>query len=150
MTESGVAPAIVFCDGFVGFFDCLGERDQPFRRVRTTIEQHVFHELEQVFGNFFIHREHAGIDDPHVHAGLDGMIEKRRMHRFAHRIIAAERERNVADAAAHFRQRQVLLDPARRLDEIDRVVVVLFDTGADGENVRIENNLLRRKADVLR
>jgi len=30
------------------------------------------------------------IDDPHVHAGLNGMVEERRMHRLAHDVVAAE------------------------------------------------------------
>ena len=48
------------------------------------------------------------------------------------------------------RVRQVLLDPAGRLDEVDRVVVVLFDAGGDGENVRVEDDVFRREADLLR
>ena len=45
--------------------------------------------------------------------------------------------------------RQVGFDPARRLDEVDRVVVVLLDAGRDGEDVRIENDVLRREADLV-
>ena len=45
--------------------------------------------------------------------------------------------------------RQVLADPARRLDEIDAVVVVLLDAGGDGEDVRIEDDVLGREADLF-
>ena len=45
--------------------------------------------------------------------------------------------------------RQVRLDPARRLDEIDAVVVVLLDAGGDGEDVRVEDDVLGREADLL-
>ena len=34
-------------------------------------------------------------------------------------------------------------------DEIDGVVVVLLHAGRDGEDVRIENDVLRRKADLV-
>ena len=71
------------------------------------------------------------------------------MHRFAHRVVTTERKRNIADAAADFRQRQVLLDPARRFDKVDGVVVVLFDARADGEDVRVEDDILRRKSHLL-
>ena len=44
---------------------------------------------------------------------------------------------------------QVLLDPARRLDEIDRVIVVLLQAGGDGQDVRVEDDVLRRKAGLF-
>jgi hypothetical protein len=48
------------------------------------------------------------------------------------------------------RMRQVLADEARRLDEGDAVAVVLLDAGRDREDVRIEDDVLRREADLLR
>ena len=45
------------------------------------------------------------------------------------------------------RLRQVCLDPPRRVDEIDRVVVVLLDAGGDGEDVRVEDDVLGGEAD---
>ncbi len=44
---------------------------------------------------------------------------------------------------------QTCLISPRRLDEIDRVAVVLFDAGGDGEDVRIEDDVGRRHADFL-
>ena len=72
------------------------------------------------------------------------------MHRLADRVVAAERERHVADAATHHGMRQALLDEARRLDEIEPVRRVLLDAGRDRENVRIEYNVLGRETDLLR
>ena len=37
----------------------------------------------------------------------------------------------------------------RRLDEIDAVVVVLLDAGGDRENIRIEDDVFRREADLV-
>ena len=45
---------------------------------------------------------------------------------------------------------QVGFDPARRFDKVDRIIVVLLDAGRDGQDVRIENDVLRREADLLR
>ncbi len=47
------------------------------------------------------------------------------------------------------RVRQVLADAARRLDEVDAVVVVLLDAGRDREDVRIEDDVFRREADLV-
>src|SRR3712207_8226820 len=51
-----------------------------------------------------------------------------------HRLVAAEAERHVRHAAGHLGVRQRLLDPPRRLDEVDGVVVVLLDPGRHGED----------------
>ena len=71
------------------------------------------------------------------------------MHRLAHRFVAAERERQVRYAAGNMRMRQVLPDPARRLDEGHAVAVVLLHAGGDRKDVRIEDDVLRRKADAV-
>jgi hypothetical protein len=42
-----------------------------------------------------------------------------------------------------------LLDEPRRLDEVHRVVVMLFDAGGDGEDVGVEDDVLGRHADLL-
>ncbi len=45
--------------------------------------------------------------------------------------------------------RQVGLDPPRRLDKIDRVVVVRLDAGRDREDVGIEDHVFGREADLV-
>ena len=93
--------------------------------------------------------DHAGVDDAHVQPGLDGVVEEHGVDRLAHRVVAAEAEAHVADAARDLGARQVPLDPARGLDEVDRVVVVLLDAGGDGEDVGVEDDVLGREADLL-
>ena len=130
-------------------FQLLGELDEALGGVGPAVEQHVLDAFQQVLGNLLIHRQHAGVDDAHVEAGLDGVVEERAVHRLAHGVVAAKAEGDVADAAADFGERQVLLDPARRADEIHGVVVVLLDARGDGEDVRVEDDVLRREADLL-
>ena len=89
------------------------------RRLKSTSST----QLAQLRLDLLVNRELPGIDDPHVEPGLDGVIEKRGVHRFAHGVVAAEGKRNVADAAADACAGQIRLDPARRLDEIDGVIV---------------------------
>jgi hypothetical protein len=54
----------------------------------------------------------AGVDDAHVHAGLDGVVQEHGVDRLAHRVVAAERERHVGHAAGDQRMGRVSLDPA--------------------------------------
>src|SRR5689334_19910003 len=46
--------------------------------------------------------------------------------------------------------RQILFNPFRRADEIDGVIVVLFDASRDCEDIWIKDDVLRRKTDLLR
>ena len=107
-------------------FSSFAVFDQPLRRIGTAVEQHVFDQHLQFGLDLFVDFEHAGVDDAHIHAGSDGVIEKGRVHGLAHLVVAAEAERDIRDAARHLGVRQVVLDPARGVDEIDRVVVVLL------------------------
>ena len=127
----------------------LGHLHQFLARLGIAVQHHVFHRVAQVFGNLFVHAELPGVDDAHRHAGFDGVVQEHGVDRFAHRVVAAERERHVGHAAADLGVRQVLFDPARGLDEVHRVVVVLLDAGRDREDVRIEDDVFRREADLL-
>ena len=91
----------------------LGEREQPLGRVGAAVEHDVLAGVAQLRIEIVVHRDLAGIDDAHIHAGGDGVIEEHRVHRLAHRLVAAEREREVRDAAGDMGVRQVLPDPAR-------------------------------------
>ena len=104
-----------FAPGEIGFLlflavaaVALGEREQPLGGVGAAIEHHVLAGLAQFRIEIVIDRHLAGIDDAHVHAGRDGVIEEHRMHRLAHRLVAAEREREIRDAAGDMGVRQVL------------------------------------------
>src|SRR6267378_5778769 len=59
--------------------------------------------------------------------------------------MASEAERDVRDAAADLRMRQIGLDPARGVDEINRVVVVLLHAGGNGEDIGVEDDIFGRK-----
>src|SRR5439155_17568221 len=77
------------------------------------------------------------------------MKKKRSVHRFAHVVVPAKRKRNVAYPAAHTRARKLPFDPARRLDEINRVITMLLETRGDGQNVWIKDDIVRREINLL-
>jgi hypothetical protein len=56
-----------------------------------------------------VHAHHAGVDDAHVHPGLDGVVQEHGVDGLAHRVVAAEAEAHVADAAADLGAGQVAL-----------------------------------------
>ena len=64
------------------------------------------------------------------------------MHGLAHRIVATERERDVAYSAAHVHGRHARLDRGGGLDEVEAVAVVFLDAGGDGEDVGVEDDVL--------
>ena len=71
------------------------------------------------------------------------------MHRLAHRIVAAEGKRDVAHAARNLHQRHRRLDLPGGFDEVERVAIVLLDAGGNGEDIGIEDDVLRRKTDLF-
>ena len=56
-----------------GAVEFLGEIQQPLGRVGAAVEHHVLAGLAQFRIEIVIDRHLAGIDDAHVHAGLDGV-----------------------------------------------------------------------------
>ena len=71
------------------------------------------------------------------------------MDGFTGRIVAAKAEADIGNTAADLGIGQVGLDPACGFDEIDGIVVMLFDTGGDGEDIGVENDVFRREADGI-
>ena len=65
------------------------------------------------------------------------------------RLVAAEGEGDVGHAAADLGAGALPLDLARGTDEVDGVVVVLRQAGAHGEDVGVENDVLRVEAHLL-
>jgi hypothetical protein len=70
------------------------------------------------------------------------VVEERRVHRLAHLVVPAEREREVRDASRDERSRTTLLEERDRLDECLREAGVLLDPRRDGEDVRVEDDVL--------
>jgi hypothetical protein len=149
LLDRAFAPAQIRPGVFgLAFLDGHSEFDQRFAGTRMAVEHHILDLLAQRRLQIVVDAEHAGIDDAHGHAGLNGVVEEDGVDRLAHGIVAAERKGDVGNAAGNVGVRQVLLDPAHRIDEIDGVVVVFGNAGGDGENVRVEDDVLGREADA--
>ena len=135
--------------GRVPLLDRLGVFDQPVGRVGSPIEEHVLDPLPQFGLDLLIDPQLPRVDDPHIHAGLNGVIQEAGVHRLADELIASKRERDVAHAPRDLHQRHLFLDPPRGLDEVDRVTVVLLDPGGNGEDVGVEDDVFGRKPGPL-
>ena len=144
-----LAPFQVFDLRLGAGLDGLCHLHQFFARVGVAVQHHIFHSYTQVLGDLFVHTELPGVNNPHGHARFDGVIQEHGVDRFAHRIVAAERERHIGHAATDLRVRQMLFYPRGGFDEIHRVVVVLLNAGGDGKNIRIENNVFGQEPDLL-
>ena len=125
----------------------LTEIDEALGRVGAPVQKHVLHQITELGLDLFVDREHSRVHDPHVHPGGDRVVEERRVHRLADHVVAAEAEGDVRDAAADLGVWQVRLDPARRVDEVQGVVVVLLDARTHREDVGVEDHVLGRESD---
>ena len=125
--------------------DGRGVLDETLGRVRPAIEEDVLDALEQIRLDVLVDGELTGVDDAHVEARADRVVEERRVHRLADGVVSAERERQVRDPARDERARAALLQERDRVDERLREGGVLLDPGGDGEDVRVEDHVLRRE-----
>ncbi len=145
-----IAPGQVLDKGLGLALHRAGEFDQTVAGVGAAVEHHVLHPAAQFRLDLVIDAQLPGVDDTHVHAGLDGVVEKHGVDGRTYRLVAPEREGHVGDAAGDVGMGQVLLDPAGRLDEVHGVVGVFLDAGGDGEDVGVENDVLGREAELFR
>ena len=129
-----ILPAIAF-----------GQIDQPFGRVVALVEDHILAGLAQLRLDIIIDVELTGIDDGHVQACGNGVVEKHAVHRAAHDFVAAEGKAEVREAAREMHMRAALREVAHRLDEIDGITAMLVDAGGDGEHIGIEDDVFRRE-----
>ncbi len=77
----------------------LRQLKQTLGCAGIAVEDHILAGLAQLGVDVVIDDHLPSIDDTHIHAGLDGVIQEHRMHRLAHGLVAAERERKIGDAA---------------------------------------------------
>ena len=72
------------------------------------------------------------------------------MHGFTNNVVPAETKTDIADAPGNLGSRALHLNFTRRLDEIDGIVIMLFHARRNREDIRVKNDILRRKADFFR
>ena len=146
-----LAPGEILGPGFAAApaLVALGKIEQAFGGIGAAVEDHVLAGLAQFGLDRFIDGELAGIDDAHVHAGLDGMVEKHRVHGLAHGSLPRNEKERLETPPEMWTWGRVSVISARRLDEIDAVIVVLFDAGGDREDVGIEDDVFGRKPDLV-
>jgi hypothetical protein len=75
------------------------------------------------------------------------LVEEGGVHRLADGVVASEGKRQVGDAARDQGAGADLLQDARRLDVIPGELGVLLDAGGDGQDVGIEDDVVRAHAD---
>ena len=124
--------------------------DETLGRLGPAIEEHVLDALEQIRLDVLVDGELTGVDDAHVEARADRVVEERRVHRLADGVVSAKRERQVRDPARDERARAALLQERDCVDERLRERGVLLDPGGDGEHVRVEDHLLGREPGLRR
>ena len=71
------------------------------------------------------------------------------MNGFTYRLVATERKGHVTHAAGDLGVWQILGDVLTAVDEINRVVVVLFNPCGNGKDVRVEDDVFGCEADLI-
>ncbi len=143
-------PGKIFLTGFALAGILIRNLEHAFRGIRPAVQHEIEGTFPQFVGYFCIHRKLAGVDDTHVHPSFDGVVQKHGMHGFAHHVVAAEGETQVAHPAADFRMGTPRLDLPHGLNKFNAIAAVFLNPRANGENIRIKNYILGRETGLLR
>ncbi len=127
----------------------VSDGEEPLGRVGTPVEHQVLDPLPEPRLDLRVDRERGRVHDPHPHPRADRVVEEDRVDRLADRVVAAERERDVADAAAHEGVREAAPQLPGCLDVRGAVAGVLLDPGPDREDVRVVDHVLVVEAGLL-
>ena len=133
---------------FFGYFQ------QLFCSVLTSftlvlVQNNGFNRIFQFFWNVIVNGQLTCVDNPHGHALLNCMIEEYSVNGFTYRFVTTEREGYVRHTTRNHGVWQVLFNPASGFNEIDRVVVVFFNTSGNCKHVRVKNNVFGREANII-
>jgi len=124
------------------FFDRLLTPGEVFFEFFSAFAFEFFGEVEEAFGGSVVFVEEDVFD-------CFEEVEEGGVHGFADGVVTAEGEGDVGDAAGDFGEGEVFFDPAGGVDEVEGVVVMLFDSGGDGEDVGVEDDVFGREADFV-
>ena len=71
------------------------------------------------------------------------------MNSFTYVVVTAERERDVRHTTGNHCMWKFAFDICNGVDEIESIVVVFINTSSNGKDVRVENNIFRRKTHLV-
>ncbi len=136
----GCASLLGRCDFFIKF-------DVSLQCVRTAVEDQVFGQILFFLGDIRVGGDMRGIDDRHIHASLNTVIEHDRVQHGSG--VRREPKGQVAHSKRSHDARQVLLDEADAFDGLDRGIDEFFVAGGKRKGQRVVNQILRFKPVVI-
>mmetsp|Transcript_911 Transcript_911/g.1852 ORF Transcript_911/g.1852 Transcript_911/m.1852 type:complete len:226 (+) Transcript_911:158-835(+) len=85
-----------------------------------------------------------GIHNSNIHASLqNGMMQKHSMDGLSNLHDTTEAKREVGDSSTNFHIRALLLDLLGGIDEVNTIVVVLFEPCPNSQDIGIKDDILR-------
>ncbi len=123
--------------------------EESFGRVVAPREHDVLAQLAQFGVDLVVYSELTGVDDAHPHTGFDSPEQEHRVHCFANRFVPAEREREVRDTPGDVDEWQLVGDRLGGLEEVEAIAVVFLDASGDGKDVRVDDDVVGREADLV-
>ena len=134
----------------VGAAIFLGQPDQYLGRIAPGFGRAIEDDVLDRFAEHRVDRvvdvQLPGVDDRHVEPGGDGVEQEHAVHRAPHRLVAAERETEIAQPARDVDARTARADLDACLDKVERIALMLVDSGRDREDIGVEDDVLGREA----
>ena len=115
-----------------------------FRLVKSDLSQN----FAQICRDVIVDRQLSRVDDTHIHAVVDGVVQEHTMESLSQLIEAPKGKTQVREATAHLGMGTLLTDDLSSLDKIDRVVVMFDHSCGDRQDIQVKNDVLRWEANL--
>lgn len=99
---------------------------------------------------FIRNHDHQDSFLTHIHASFDGMIEKNRVHGLSNLLFASKWEREIGHAPTDSTSWASLFDSFGGTNEVSTVVVMLGHARGNGQDIRIEDDIIGVETDSFR
>ena len=111
--------------------------------------EYIQNKSDPVISNDWKNPQASRVDDGHVEALGNSMVQEDAVHGISQGVETTEREGQVAQAAREGNARASALDFFNCIDEVKSIGVVLWQASGNGQHVAVEDDVLWREIQVL-
>ena len=113
------------------------------------IQNDFIKKFSEIYFNILIYWNLSCINYTHIHSLFDCVVKEHSVHRFSKIIQTSESETKIWESTANMATLTLLSKYLCSLNKVNSVIIVFRHTSRDGEDIHIENDILRWELNLL-